>query len=222
MKEKKIRSKEIEEYKQKLSLTDEQREALIGLLLGDACLETQNGGHTYRLKIEQSLKHQAYLFHLYELFKDWVLTEPRTRKVVSKECQSENLVFQTVSHSALRFYAQQFYTNGQKRVPKLIHRWLTPRALSYWYMDDGSIKSNQSKGLIFNTQGFNRSEVERLAEILQKIFTLQTSVRNQKEGCQIYVSGNSFERFVELVSPHIIDEMQYKLPFPRRTQLPKE
>ncbi len=96
------------------------------MLLGDACLETQNDGRTYRLKIEQSLKHQAYLFHLYELFKDWVLTQPRSREVVSKECISENLVFQTVSHSALRFYAQQFYADGRKRVPKLIHNDYTP------------------------------------------------------------------------------------------------
>ncbi len=203
-------------------MTDKQRDVLIGLLLGDACLETQNGGQTYRLKIEQSLKHQAYLFHLYELFKDWVLTQPRNRQVVSRGFTSHNLVFQTVSHSAFRFYAQQFYADGKKQVPKLIHRWLTPRALSYWFMDDGSIKSKQSKGLIFNTQGFKRSEVERLAGVLQKVFALQASVRNQKDGCQIYVSGSSYERFVELVSPHIIDEMQYKLPSPRRTQLPKE
>jgi len=216
-----VYSRTIEERKQKLSLSQEQKGILVGLLLGDACLETQNKGQTYRLKIEQSRSHQAYVEHLYRLFAEWVLTPPRMRQVVSAGRQSENLAFQTVSHSAFRFYAHQFYDGRRKRVPKLIHRWLTPQGLAYWFMDDGSIKSKQSKAVIFNTQGFNRSDVERLVEVLQQLFSLQASVRNQKDGYQIYISGNSYERFAQLVSTYIIEEMQYKLPLPRRTQLPK-
>ena len=37
-----MRSKEIEVYKQKLRLSDYQKEILVGLLLGDGHLETQN------------------------------------------------------------------------------------------------------------------------------------------------------------------------------------
>lgn len=219
-----VRSRAIEEYKQRLNFTDRQKETLIGLLLGDGCLETANGGRTYRLKIEQSQSHQAYVQHLYEVFKEWVLTPPRHREVVSKGHKSENWVFQTVSHGAFRFYAQQFYVGGKKRVPKLIDHWLTPRGLAYWFMDDGSIKSKESKGMILNTQGFNRQDVERLAGVLQNLFGLGTKVRNQTEGCQIYISGDSYERFVELTSPYIIEEMRYKIPPPptRRTHLPKE
>jgi hypothetical protein len=204
-----------------LGLSQEQREILIGLLLGDACLETQNGGKTYRLKIEQSRSHQAYVDHLYERFADWVLTPPRARQVVSAGRTSENIAFQTVSHSAFRFYAHQFYAGRKKQVPKLIHRWLTPQGLAYWFMDDGSIKSSQSKAVIFNTQGFDRSGVERLIRVLQGQFSLQASVRNQKHGLQIYVSGTSYEDFAELIAPYLISEMQYKLPAPRRTHLPK-
>jgi hypothetical protein len=192
------------------------------LLLGDGHLETQNGGRTYRLKLEQSLKHQAYLQHLYELFREWVLTPPRLKEKVSGAHHGENLAFQTVSHSAFRFYAQQFYGDGKKRVPKLIHRWLSPQAIAYWFMDDGSIKSKESKDVIFNTQGFNRSEVDLLSKVLQEKFALQAKLRTQKEGCQIYISGKSYERFVEIISPYMIEGMKYKMPSPRRTQLPKE
>jgi hypothetical protein len=212
-----VYSKAIEERKQRLILSEEQKDVLIGLLLGDACMETQNNGQTYRLKIEQSRSHQAYVEHLYHLFEDWVLTPPRVKQVVSAGHHSENVVFQTVSHGAFRFYAHQFYDGRKKRVPKLIHRWLTPKGLAYWFMDDGSIKSGQSKAVILNTHGFSRFEVERLVEVLQQLFGLQASVRNQKDGCQIYVSGKSYERFSELVSPFLIAEMEYKLPLPRRT-----
>ena len=211
-------SREIEEYKKKLKLSESQKEALFGLLLGDACLETQNKGHTYRLKIEQSVQHRAYVDHLYVLFSDWVLTPPRIRNVVSASSHSENVAFQTVSHSAFRFYAQQFYAGGRKQVPRLVHRWLTPASMAYWFMDDGSIKSKESKAVLFNTQGFTNAEVTRLTQIMQAKFGLETSVRKQKEGCQIYVSGNSYERFVELVSPFIIAEMRYKLPLPRKAR----
>ena len=88
-------------------------------------------------------------------------------------------------------------------MPKLIHRWLTPRGLAHWYMDDGSIKSSQSKGVIFNTQGFDRSDVDRLIGVLQSKFGLKASRRRQPEGDQIYVSGSSFESFFELVDPYV-------------------
>jgi hypothetical protein len=212
-----MRSLASEKLKQQLSLTPVQREVLVGLLLGDGCLETQNEGRTYRLKIEQSKAHQAYADHLYHLFDGWVLTPPRIRQVVSRGHASENVTFQTVSHSALRFYAHQFYQGGRKQVPKLIHRWLTTRALSYWFMDDGSMKSRESKGVILNTQAFQLADIERLIKCLREKFELQAQIRKQREGCQIYISGDSFEKFSALIAPYVIPEMQYKLPLPRRT-----
>ena len=59
-----MHSKAIEDYKKNLIFTQEQRETLVGVLLGDACLETQNRGRTYRVKFEQSAQHEAYVRHL--------------------------------------------------------------------------------------------------------------------------------------------------------------
>jgi hypothetical protein len=56
-----MRSNAIENLKKTLELNELQREVLFGLLLGDACLETQNRGRTYRLKVEQSAQHEAYV-----------------------------------------------------------------------------------------------------------------------------------------------------------------
>ena len=215
-----MRSLAIEKLKETLSLTPIQREVLVGLLLGDGCLETRNG-RTYRLKIEQSKAHRAYVDHLYHVFDGWVLTPPRIRQVMSRGYASENVTFQTISHSAFRFYAHQFYREGRKQVPKLIHRWLTPQALSYWFMDNGSLKSKESKGVILNTQAFAPADIERLIQCLQIKFELEARTRKQRDGCQIYISGNSFEKFAALVEAYVIPEMKYKLPLPRRTPLPK-
>lgn len=217
-----MRSRAIEEHKQSLTLSQEQQEMLVGILLGDACLETQNRGRTYRIKVEQSAGHEAYLRHLHVMFGPWVLSPPSARRCgASNGSISTSWAFNTVSHGAFRFYAQQFYAGTKKCVPELIHRWLTPRGLAYWFMDDGSMKSNQSKGVIFNTQGFQRPEVERLSDVLGKQFGLQTTLRQQVDGWQIYVSGHSYEDFVKQIDPYVIDEMRYKVPPARRTGLPK-
>ena len=218
-----MRSRVIEDDKSSLQLSSTQREALVGLLLGDACLETQNRGRTYRLKIEQCARQEAYVGHLYSLFREWVLTAPSVRsKRASNSAVTPNLAFQTVSHSAFRFYAQQFYADGRKSVPELIHHWLTPRGLSYWFMDDGSLKSSQSKGVILNTHCFDQADVERLAQCLWDLFGLQVTPRRQSDGLQLYVSGRSFETFSALVEPYVIVEMRYKVPLARRTPVPKE
>jgi hypothetical protein len=208
-----MNSLDIEKRKSSLKLTGKQRDVLIGVLLGDAHLETQNEGRTYRVKFEYSVKHRLYADHLYETFKAWVLTPPKTKQ----DDSHNNIWFQTVSHGAFRFFAHQFYDGRKKCVPKLIHRYLTGRAIAYWFMDDGSIKSRESKGVIFNTQCFTRNDVDRLVNCLCNDFALEASIRKQKDGLQIYVSGKSYERFLEIVEPYLHPSMRYKIPVVRKT-----
>lgn len=209
--------REIEKAKSLLKLNDMQREVLVGVLLGDAHLETQNSGRTYRVKFEYSAEHGEYAHHLYEIFKEWILTPPQLKH----DATHNNIWFQTVSHSAFRFYAHQFYDEKRKCVPKLIHRYLTARAIAYWFMDDGSIKSRDSKGVIFNTHGFVRNDVKQLMDVLRSRFALETNERKQKDGIQIYVSGKSYERFREIVDEYIPPSMRYKIPVDRKTHMPK-
>lgn len=67
-----MRSNRIEQYKTQLNLTTQQRQVLVGVLLGDANLFTQNNGRTYQLRISQGDQHSDYVYHLYEIFKDFV------------------------------------------------------------------------------------------------------------------------------------------------------
>ena len=217
-----MHSRAIEEYKRGLRLTETHQEILVGLLLGDGCLETQNGGRTYRLKIEQSARHEAYVRHIHELFSEWVLTPPRRRlNRASNGTITINWAFQTVSHEAFQPYGLQFYGGSRKKVPELITDWLTPRGFAYWFMDDGSVKSAESKGVVLNTQAYAPADVERLIEVLQCQFGLQAKIRAQSDGPQIYISGRSYERVTKLIEPFVLEEMRYKVPHARRTYLPK-
>ena len=215
-----MRSRTIEAYKTTLRLSDVQREILVGILLGDACLETQNAGVSYRLKIEQGIAHADYVQHLYSVLREWVLSPPRSKQGQTRGTTTLNLAFQTVSHHELSFYGELFYRLRRKIVPDSVGDLMTARGLAYWYMDDGSMKSSESKGVIFNTHAFGPDDIDRLIETLRR-FGLLAQTRRQTDGTQIYISGKSYERFVELVDPYMIEAMRYKVPQPRRTHLPK-
>ena len=106
-------NKEMEKKILKLNLL--QKEIIFGVILGDAHFETQNNKITYRVKFEQSLKHKPYIDHLYEIFKDYVLTPPKSRIITYKNKNTSiNVRFATVSSSTFTFFGKQFYKDNKK------------------------------------------------------------------------------------------------------------
>jgi len=217
-----MNSKFINEFKSKISLNTEQKEIIAGLMLGDGCLETQNNGKTYRLKIEQSRLHKEYVDWLYAKFKNLVLTEPqiKTKRIFEKEYL--NYGFQTVSCGQLRFFAHQFYDLNSKikKIPKIIGKLLTPLALAVWFMDDGQIKSKKHRALMINCQCFSKKDLGLLQKVLLKKFQAETVLRKEKQGFRIYLLSKTISNFLAAINPHIISSMRYKLG--RINKVPKE
>lgn len=67
--------KDLNEYKDNLKLNDVQREVLVGGIMGD--LNLRKIGKYSRLVVE--MKNKEYLFHLYEIFKDFIRVAPKER-----------------------------------------------------------------------------------------------------------------------------------------------
>jgi len=212
-------SKWLKDYKSKLiSLSKIQEEAAIGLMLGDASLQTQNKGKTFRIKFEWGDKNKEYADHVCELFKEWILSPPH--KKVRTNVNGRVVVtwgFQTISHSAFNRLNELFLINKTKSISNnLIKNHLTPRGLSYWFMDDGGKldynKMTKNKGLIFNTHSFREEEVESMSIELSAKFNLKTNVRLNKNKHVIAISSDSYNEFVNLTNSYIISSMRYKLP----------
>lgn len=53
------------------------RDALVGLLLGDLCAQKRSVKGNTNLHFEQGFIHKDYIFHLYDLFKDYCSSEPK-------------------------------------------------------------------------------------------------------------------------------------------------
>src|SRR6266487_4140939 len=140
----KLIGEKLKYYKDSLILTKVQREIIVGTLLGDSSMELRNRRPVYSLKFEQSFSRKEYIEHIYSIFSDWTGTGPKIRIIPNdgKFKERKSIWFRTYRHSSFRFYYGAFYSSiseeKKKVVPKLIHRFLTPRSLAYWFMDDGS------------------------------------------------------------------------------------
>lgn len=212
-------SNEMKRYKASLArLSQEQLEASIGLILGDASLQTQNLGKTYRIKFEWGDKNKAYLDHVYNLFDIWVLSLPHKKVRVNHLGNTiVNWGFQTLSHEAFNFLADLFIKNGIKRVSAgVIKDHLTPRGLAYWFMDDGGKlvynPNSKNKGIVFNTHSFTPEEVEQMCIELKEKFSFNCWSKSNKGKRIIAISSDSYNLFHELVYPYILSEMRDKLP----------
>jgi len=206
-----MNTKEIKEYKKHLKLTDKQRDILVGLLLGDGHLETQNNGKTYRLKVEHSLEQKDYVLWLYQEFKEWTHKQPYSKQ---RKNGQQSTGFTTYSHGSFRFYGQQFYVKGKKVVPKIIGKLLNPLGIAIWFMDDGSRKSRQHKTFIIHTLGYSKKELELLQNVLLQKFKIKTSLHKQKRKyLRLYILSESAERFQRMIELYvkIIPSMKHKL-----------
>ncbi len=193
------------------SLSPLQREVLIGLLLGDGHLETQNDGKTYRLKVEHSMAQKDYTEWLFKLF--FPFCEQIT--LYEKEKNGKQYVgFRTRSIGGFRFYAQQFYNAKKKVMPKIIQKLLTKTAIAIWFLDDGSKKSARHKTYIIHSLGFSKEELMRVQKVFQEKFSIEISLHQQKEiYFRLYVQSKSAARFREIIEPYVLRflSMRHKL-----------
>lgn len=205
-----MNTRALREYRANLTLSSIQREMLWGMLLGDAHLEQQST-KTARLKVEHSVGQRDYVMWKYENWREWVLTPPQLRTRRNRlGSASTNIWFNTIVHSELVEWRKQFYDGSRKKVPEDLV--LTPLALAIWFMDDGSRKSRECRGLYLNVQCYTQAEIERLQDYLKHEFRLRTTTRQQSDGLQIYIPSSEVMSFARIVSPYVIASMRYKLP----------
>ncbi len=172
-----MNTKEIREKKKGLTLSTRQRELIVGLLLGDGHLETQNGGRTYRLKVEHGSAQREYLEWLAHEFQDWLLSGWYEKRKGEKVVYG----FTTVSHPALRFYGAQFYQNGKKRIPPLIKKLMSPLSLAIWFLDDGFAKSSKHRSLVIHSLGYTKRDLVQMQEALLGL-CLESALHKQRNG----------------------------------------
>lgn len=205
-------------YLKSIKLRQSHRDIIVGTLLGDATLDprktTNKIGHRYRFC--QKSAQKVYVEHIYNQFSEWSLAGV-TRGKSGRNIKGEQLYFyyfQTCVHPAFDFYANQFYSYDKisgkrnKIVPKLIHKWLNPVVLSYWFMDDGC---KEKVGYVLNTQGFTLQEQEMIANAIGRKFGFEVNIHKDRHNYRLYICTSSKDKFTGLVKPYVIPSFVYKL-----------
>jgi LAGLIDADG DNA endonuclease family protein len=202
----------------KININSPINEILIGLLLGDGHLQCRNGNNRF-IYAQSSLRehHLNYFHHIFDLFKPFISKEfkIKSRSFVDKRTKNtySSICFATLTLPCFTFYRNLFYNvENKKIVPLNINQLLTPRALAYWIMDDGSL---QNKGLHLSTYNFTYDEIILLKSTLENLFApdffIKCSIHNHKKGYRIYI----WEESMSLVKDHIFQymhkDMLYKI-----------
>lgn len=96
--------------------------------------------------------------------------------------------------------------------------WLNPSGLANWYMSDGYVcLVGKTKGEIrsrridFCTDRYYKEDVELIAEYLYNKFNLNVSIIKRNNTYRIRIKKESYEDFINLISPYVIPSMKYKL-----------
>ena len=98
----------------------------------------------------------------------------------------------------------------KKVVFKEIGKYLTAKALAIWFMEDGSRVKDTVR---IATNNFEKEEVSYLCKVLtEKYGIIASPVKGGKgKGYVLYIYKGSSERFINLVKPHMVKTMYYKL-----------
>ena len=196
-----------------LTLPADLFQVLFGCLLGDLCAYKKPNGST-QLKFEQSTVHSSYLLHLFSILYDYCGAFPRIMERYDARYQrhSYSLWFYTLSLPCFDSLYSLFYVNGSKQIPADIANYITPISLSYWIADDGA---KHGKGLMLNTNSYEKVQVELLSFVLNQTFGFSSSVYAKKGRTTtyytIYIPSKDMPKLRALVLPYLHSSMHSKI-----------
>ncbi len=200
-------------------LTQLQKDLIVGTLLGDGNLQTING-NTWRYRAIHKATHEPYIFHKYNILKEYCGTPPKYSSFIDPRTKSlySRFTFETLVSHDLRYYGKLFYEQDsnlswKKKIPKNIGSLLTAQGLAYWYMDDGALKwKGKSNAVRLCTDSFSPSEVMLLKKILEEKFLLKVSIQKKDNIQRLSVLEESYPKLKKLILPYLIPSMYYKFP----------
>lgn len=205
----------------KYELSTEQKEALIGIILGDGYLERSKLTHNTRLAIDQAYpEKESYVNSLFELFRPMISPDTENPNIFTMKPHKKtgkvyrSIRFRTLVHPCLNEYHDLFYKNKKKVVPANLQELLTARGLAYWIMDDGSkTMHGQTK---IHTESFTKGEVEFLQTVLKAKFKLSTRIEQRdkdkrKDQWIIYIPVTQEVPLKDIVGPYMHQSMLYKI-----------
>ena len=191
---------------------------IIGSTLGDTHLEKRNNGIGTRVIFEQSNDNVEYLmwFHNYLSSRGYCSnTKPKLKiRIKQKGKVYHQYRISSYTFTSFNWIHEMFYklvdNKYIKIIPLNIEEYLTPLALSIWFIDDGS---SLGKGARIATNCFTLEEVNFLCNVLKSRYNIIATPNKcgKDKGHIIYIHTNSMKLFTNIIKPYLLPSLYYKL-----------
>lgn len=195
-------------------ISSREKAIIIGTILGDAHLGRTKT--SVRLEIGHSEAQKDYVLWKYKELPRLISAEPHCIKISDQRYNKTHTQwrFKTKISDFLEDLYSLFYSDkGKKIVPKDICSLLvSPLSLAVWFMDDGG-RRNDCHGLFLNTLSFTKAENELLRKCLKQNFSLDSRMHWIQDGYRLYIPSKDAKSFCEIIHPHILPSMHYKLSY---------
>ena len=199
--------------------TIEQRHLIIGSLLGDGTI-SKSGAYS----CSHSIKQEQYFQHKRTILKS--ICSDKFQHCVHKEKgvdgeNFESLHFTSGCNNFCIEMRKIFYSQSKKIFPyDYLKKIMNPEIMAYWYMDDGTASwsnrgyINKTSGPKFITLGYTYDENVNMSTLLSSFgFCAKPEFIEPKNGWIIKISTQTSPKLFDLIRPHIIPSMLYKIDY---------
>lgn len=111
------------------------------------------------------------------------------------------------------------YPKNNKTIKRKWLNYLDEKGLAIWFMDDGSLTKRGKSGYIsLHTNNFGIKEHRIIIKYFKQKWKLHPTLRvvkrkNKNQSFFLVFSPDETRKFIEVVKPHIIEIMKYKVDF---------
>lgn len=210
---------------QHVKLTELQRQVILGSLLGD--MSIRKDSQNPRIDITHSINQTDYAMWKYSVLKNLVSTKPRIRfrtSAFNRETNNihETIDFKTMSLPCLLPIYDLVRRSGGKYVSKSWLNEITDLVgLAVWYMDDGGFGDTRRNTyqITFYLGTMSFQECSTLQDWMIEKWDISSyiNIRTSYEYPDSvnymlrFSSKSNLRKFKELVEPHIVSSMRYKI-----------
>ena len=213
------------------TLSDLQRQFVIGTLLGDASIDLTKKGSP-QLKFQHTEANLDYVLLKSEIMKNFIVREKptfckgRTSTYDGRILHSNpSYVNSTVTHQDLEEFNNLFYIPKNGKRLKIfrdeLSDMITPFSLLFWYMDDGTIGEGGKFHTVFInlfTNNFSYKENLKIQKMFTEKFGLNPSVYLNKKQNRYYIRFNKPDvlklmPIFQSLKEYIPNSMSYKFTF---------
>lgn len=208
-------------------LSSEQKEVLIGCLLGDAHLEGNSVCFTHGKKQKNYLEYKKKIFNnLFSIFRKTKNQSNHIKQTKeSKNKHNNGIVVKSKSKetNCLEEFRNFKFNKKDMRFIEvnkdLLEKYFTVKSLAFWYMDDGNVRIYKRKKtntvaerIALHTEGFSYKTNCYLKEFLKRKFDLDCSVVGKKY-YRLLFTTNSSKKFLNIVQDYVHKDLYYKIKY---------